>query len=314
MTFSYRALQCRIQRSFGLVALFTSSASMAQAQQSCTPATSAARHMVTGFLLDPSELYWRRALNITATSGDSLRVLTDPTDAAICQRIRSAVDARPLYMFWAGSAVIVTSTPGLQPDPVTGAVTNEEGGKGVWVFDSSGEEIHAQGDDRIVTPQSLQATSSTFGRVVLQWTNPTNPTGDILNYELQRALGGGAFAPLAFPLSSTTTTFTDTSALSKTSYRYRLFARTARDSNYSNVAGVTVCCDIGSVTRTTTGLLRPVQSTPRPGPYCTPARCTSSMARAASAYRAAGKSAIPSSRRSRQTSAHTPASRPRSPR
>ena len=253
MTEILRRLHRRVPETL-LLALLVAIAPRVGAQ-SCTPVTSDARGVLKAFLGDDSQRYWKLALGVTNTSGDTLRALADPADSATCRRINgAAVPASTLYLFWAGGNVIGTAVPIRQNPPV-----HDDFQQIAWVFDSLGTRLHTMGyDEDVVPPLNVRVASSTGGRVVLQWSNPANATfivGDIVGYQLQRAPGSGAFAPIGQPLSANATTVTDSSALPNAAYRYRLVARTARDSNYSNSVGVTVSSDVSVVSRTVTGLL-----------------------------------------------------------
>ena len=70
-------------------------------------------------------------------------------------------------------------------------------------------------------------------RVLLSWTdNANNETG----FEIQRAIGNGAFTTLT-TVGANVTTFTDTTVLPNTTYRYQVRAvSTAGNSAFSNIA------------------------------------------------------------------------------
>ncbi len=85
-------------------------------------------------------------------------------------------------------------------------------------------------------PAALTASSTVFNKVALTWLSGLNQTG----YRLERAVGAGAFAPLA-NLAAAAVAYTDTnSVLENTTYSYRVFGtNTGGDSLPSNIATVT---------------------------------------------------------------------------
>jgi hypothetical protein len=205
--------------------------------------------MITDVMVDPPEADWWNVLGITARSGANLPALVDATDAALCQRINSQIADSPIYAFWAGRYVVATTMP--PTDRIEHGVTH------FWVIDSTGEVIHSYGDRRVPTPQDLHATSTVGGNIALQWTSPGTY---ITSYQLQRAVGSGAFAILGGTLPGSATSATDASALIGTAYRYRLLAKVVNPqgvyTGYTNAVSLTATPpNIGTVARTTTGLL-----------------------------------------------------------
>jgi hypothetical protein len=175
-------------------------------------------------------------LGITDTRGDSLRPLVAPTDSAVCRRIDSVMGQGPFYSFWAGRYVITTT---MSSRPHEFGVTH------LWVFDTLGNWIHSPGDGQLVAPQDVHTTSTGAGNVVLQWTSPGTW---ISTYDVQRAVGEGAFEPFGVALPGTATRITDVTALTGKAYRYRLVAKSAGgNSGYSNEVSLTVAqSDLGT--------------------------------------------------------------------
>ena len=253
MAFLISALKRRRRQFLVVIAVLVGGPRLAHAQQSCPAVSANARDRITDFLHNPAEEAWRRALALTDSTGDNLRALVDLTDAALCQRINAALSPlSPVYQVWSGQYVIATVDP--ERDPVTGKRIDGEWAVTLWVFDTTGTQVHAQGDGFLATPQDLHVTSSAGGGVALAWTNPSQ---GIVAYELQRAVGTGAFGSLGVTVSGATSSATDVTARVGTTYRYRLLARTSSpDSGYSNEVTLTATQpDVGTITRTTSGLL-----------------------------------------------------------
>ena len=246
-----QTVQRRLCVAAGLM-LSVFAAPVTRAQQSCTPPTLDGRRMLWDFLHDDSQLTWVRQLGVLGADSDTLHALSDPGDSATCERIRAAgiPTSTPLYMFWAGGNVIVTTVP---PPETQTAPTHEEMTQTAWVFDSLGMRLHSAVMWEMVAPLDLRVASSGNGRVVLQWSNPLY--FGVNGYQLFRASGNGAFVPLGFPFAGSVTTTTDSTASPNVLYRYRLLGRQPRDSNYSNSTGVVVSGDVSNLTRPTSGLL-----------------------------------------------------------
>lgn len=89
----------------------------------------------------------------------------------------------------------------------------------------------------LVAPTNLTATSPARARVQLTWTNPISSTTSLV---LQRCKGSNCtnFARIA-TLTTSTTSYLDTTVSKGTAYRYRLVASDPSGSVTSNVAGVT---------------------------------------------------------------------------
>ena len=249
-TSTLHRLQRRIQI-LVVLALTIVAASRTGAQQVCTPPTAEGRGVLWGFLHDEGQRPWVEQLGIVGASSDTLHALSDPADSATCRRIQAAAipASTPLYMFWAGGNVIVTTVPPLDTFP-----THDKVPQSAWVFDSLGMRLHSAIWDEVVAPLDLRVASSGNGRVVLQWSNPVC-FGLLDSYQLLRASGSGPFVPIGFPIPGSATTATDSTASPNAAYRYRLVGRIPRDSNYSNSVGVTVSADVSNITRPTTGLL-----------------------------------------------------------
>jgi hypothetical protein len=104
----------------------------------------------------------------------------------------------------------------------------------------------------VITPSDLHPTTALDGQVQLAWT--TSAT-DVTSYRLQRATGSAPYAFAGGTLPGTARSAIDTTAQSGNTYRYRLVAyRSAVDSGFSNVVTVTLT-DIGTIARTTPGVL-----------------------------------------------------------
>ena len=240
-------------RSWHLGLLVTGIAILApalRAQSVCLVATPKARQSITYFLRDSSELPWRQARGISATQVDDLRPLSDASDAAMCRRIDSTQIARPAYYFQAGAYIIASNSRDLAEDPVAGTITVGEGPR-IFVFDSLGRYIHAPGQDD-GAPVDLATSRITSDLVAFKWT-PLSQA--VTRYQLQRAVGTGAFSNIGAPLAESVSSTTDASVTTGVAYRYRL-ATTSKDGVdwQSNTLNVTIA-DPGTVTRTTTGLL-----------------------------------------------------------
>jgi len=78
-------------------------------------------------------------------------------------------------------------------------------------------------------PASLTATAATATLVNLTWTASTGQTG----YRIERALGAGAFTPLA-TVASATLTYADATVLANTNYTYRVFGTNAVGSSLAS--------------------------------------------------------------------------------
>lgn len=76
------------------------------------------------------------------------------------------------------------------------------------------------GGASLAAPTGLQASPTSSTSVALTW---TAPAGAVLGYELERATGGGAFAPVASP-AATATGHGDGGLTTGTTYRWRLRA------------------------------------------------------------------------------------------
>jgi hypothetical protein len=221
-----------------VIAIAALDASVARAQQACLPAPDEAVGSVTDFLNDTTEAAWRSAHGITATRATSLPQLTDVPDAAVCRRIDSMMVKPPAFHFRTGGYIIVTDAGPLTADPRTGLtrITHREH---IFVFDSVGYFVYYPRlrVQLAFIPKSLRVLNATAAQVNLAW-NIHHLSG--LTYQVQRALGSGAFANVGVTLSTGVTTATDSGVHSGNSYRYRLLAKTASgDSGYTNEVSVT---------------------------------------------------------------------------
>ncbi len=235
-----------------LFCILAFAAPAAVAQQSCLPATPEARAAVTRYLRSSSDMPWLRSRGVTAVQVEDLEPLRDATDAALCRRIDSTMRGRPAYFFRAGAYIIVTDARPAQIS-TTGVrvIPRRDHGSYVFVHDSSGRFINVQ-YLMVVAPPDVRATVALSGNVTLAWTNRSIA---MPAYQLQRATGSGAFINLGPSIAGTATTTTDATAVSGLSYRYRVAASGSQgETDYSNVVNVALA-DIGTVTRTATGLL-----------------------------------------------------------
>lgn len=224
-------------------------ASAAQGQQTCLTPTPTARGAITSFLQTPTESTWLQAHSITATSAEQLAALTDAVDAMLCRKMDSTLAISPAYYLRSGSYVIASVA---QPKSVIpGRISGRDLGRDIFVFDSTGRWIHSPGESVPIAPPDLRLATALAGAAELRWTNRDPSVTSIL---VQRASGAGSYVTLG-TVTGSTTSYLDATAVAGAVYRYQLVAVNAEGGmDVSNEVPVTIG-DLGSLTRTTTGLL-----------------------------------------------------------
>ncbi len=202
---------------------------------------------------EPSELGWKDTVRVSPLEDTivALRAIVPKVPFGVPDSIRPLDPMMPL-----GSSYGFNDTlPDGQPGPEIFNVMTNFGWEYVWhCHILSHEEMDMMRPVSVIVARALpdapvlSATGDPGNPIALSWTDGTPGTMNVLEwgdmsaeigYRIERALGGGAFEPLAEALANVTA-MTDSTTAPTSSYRYRVIAYNAAGDSVSNevVVGV----------------------------------------------------------------------------